>query len=175
MIYLKLFLAFMKIGFFSFGGMTMLPVINDVVLVNGWMTADEVLDIAAIAEMTPGSLGLNCATFVGLKTAGAAGAVCASAGVMVPSFTLCLAAAVFIERMKGNQRVESILKGIRPVCVGMLFAAGWTMGSPLLFEGGGLMWNQAALMAIVGGLMFKYRLPVGKTLLIAAAAGLVMG
>lgn len=67
---LDLFLSFLKIGFFSFGGTTMIPVINDEVLVHGWMTADEVMDIVAVAEMTPGSLGINCATFVGLRTAG---------------------------------------------------------------------------------------------------------
>ena len=174
-LYIQLFLAFVKIGFFSFGGMTMLPVINDVVLVNGWMTPDEVLDIAAIAEMTPGSLGLNCATFVGLRTAGSLGAISASAGVMVPSLTLCLGAAIFIERMKGNRTVEAILMGIRPVCVGMLLAAAWTMGGPLLYEGGHVVWNQAALMMIVGFLMFRYRLSVGKTLLLAAVLGLIMG
>ena len=55
MILIQLFLSFMKIGFFSFGGLTMIPVINDEVLAHGWMTADEVMDIVAVAEMTPGS------------------------------------------------------------------------------------------------------------------------
>ena len=55
MIYLRLFLSFMKIGFCSFGGMTMIPVINDEVLRFGWMTPEEVMDIVAVAEMTPGS------------------------------------------------------------------------------------------------------------------------
>ena len=59
MVLLELFLSFMKIGFFSFGGLTMIPVINDEVLVHGWMTADEVMDIVAVAEMTPGSLGFK--------------------------------------------------------------------------------------------------------------------
>lgn len=176
MICLKLFWAFVKIGFFSFGGMTMLPVINDVVLAQGWMTPEEVLDIAAIAEMTPGSLGLNCATFVGLRTAGAAGAVSASLGVMMPSLTLCLAAAVFIEKVRGNSHVEAILKGIRPVCLGMLLAAAWTMGAPLVFpEQGGVLWNQAVLILGVGALMLRFRLSIGKTLLVAALAGLILG
>ena len=82
MVLLELFLSFMKIGFFSFGGLTMIPVINDEVLVHGWMTADEVMDIVAVAEMTPGSLGINCATFVGLRTAGVMGAFSATLGVM---------------------------------------------------------------------------------------------
>lgn len=59
-LYLELFLSFMRIGFCSFGGTTMVPVINDEVLSHGWMTAAEVIDIVAVAEMTPGSLGINC-------------------------------------------------------------------------------------------------------------------
>ena len=98
-----LFLSFLKIGFFSFGGTTMIPVINDEVLVHGWMTADEVMDIVAVAEMTPGSLGINCATFVGLRTAGILGALSASLAVMMPSLTLCMLAAHFIMKLKGNQ------------------------------------------------------------------------
>ncbi len=62
MIYLLLFWSFMKVGFCSFGGMTMIPVISDIVLKYGWMTPEEVLDIVAVAEMTPGSLGINSAS-----------------------------------------------------------------------------------------------------------------
>ena len=75
----------MKIGFCSFGGMMMIPVINDEVLRYGWMTPSEVMDIVAVAEMTPGSLGINCATFVGLRTAGLLGSMVASLGVMMLS------------------------------------------------------------------------------------------
>ena len=111
MIYLQLFWSFLKIGFFSFGGTTMVPVINDEVLRFGWMTSGEVMDIVAIAEMTPGSLGINCATFVGLRTAGLAGSLAASLGVMVPSLTLCMLAARFIIKLKDNPALESAMSG----------------------------------------------------------------
>lgn len=111
MIYLKLFLTFVKIGFCSFGGMTMVAVINDEVLRYGWMTAAEVMDIVAVAEMTPGSLGINCATFVGLRTAGIPGALAASVGVMMPSLTICMAGAHFILKLKGNPWLESAMRG----------------------------------------------------------------
>ena len=88
MIYLELFLSFVIIGFTSFGGMSMIPLINDQMLSHGWMTAAEVADIVAIAEMTPGPLGLNCATFAGARTAGMGGALAASLGVLTPSLTL---------------------------------------------------------------------------------------
>ena len=66
MIYLRLFTAFMKIGFTSFGGMSMIPVIMQEMKVNQWMTAEDLTNLIAIAEMTPGPLGINCATFAGM-------------------------------------------------------------------------------------------------------------
>ena len=70
MILLELFWSFCKIGFTSFGGLSMVPLINSEMLSHGWMTLSEVSDIVAIAEMTPGPLGLNCATFAGTRVAG---------------------------------------------------------------------------------------------------------
>ena len=80
----QLFWSFCQIGFTSFGGMSMVPLINDEMVSHGWMNVSEVSDIVAIAEMTPGPLGLNCATFAGIRVAGVAGAVCASLGVLSP-------------------------------------------------------------------------------------------
>ena len=67
MIYLRLFTAFMKIGFTSFGGMSMIPVIMQEMKVNQWMRAEDLTNLIAIAEMTPGPLGINCATFAGMQ------------------------------------------------------------------------------------------------------------
>jgi len=181
MILVQLFLSFMKIGFFSFGGMTMIPVINDEVLVHGWMTADEVLDIVAVAEMTPGSLGINCATFVGLRTAGAAGAFSASLGVMMPSLTLCMAAAHFIVKLKGNAILERIMRGVRPVSMGMLLAVAVTLslstfhtgaGGPVL---AGIRWNLIAIAVICGFVMFRFKISIPKAIVLAAMLGFFMG
>lgn len=181
---LKLFLSFMKIGFFSFGGLTMIPVINDEVLAHGWMTADEVMDIVAVAEMTPGSLGINCATFVGLRTAGVLGAVCASVGVMVPSLTLCLLAAHFIVKLKGNRILESALSGVRPVSMGMLLAVAVTLSQSTFLPGAGeaagawisqIQWNLVLIAVICGILMFKTKISIPKTILLAAVLGLLIG
>ena len=107
MIYLELFLSCLLIGFTSFGGMSMVPLINDQMLSHGWMTSAEVADIVAIAEMTPGPLGLNCATFAGARTAGMAGAIAASLGVLAPSFTLTMLAAMFLKKFKENRLMEA--------------------------------------------------------------------
>lgn len=167
----------MKIGFCSFGGMTMIPVINDEVLRYGWMTASEVMDIVAVAEMTPGSLGINCATFVGLRTAGFWGAISASFGVMVPSLTLCMLAAHFILRLKGNKVLESAMRGVRPASLGMLVAAGVTLGISTFMPSGGMeiSWNLVLIAVITGMLLFKTKLSIPKTILVAAVLGAFLG
>lgn len=93
MIYLRLFTAFIKIGFTSFGGMSMIPVIMQEMKVNQWMTAEDLTNLIAIAEMTPGPLGINCATFAGMQTAGVLGGIAAVMGVLMPAYTLTLGVA----------------------------------------------------------------------------------
>lgn len=174
MILLRLYLSFLKIGFSSFGGMTMIPVINDEVLRYGWMTSAQVMDVVAIAEMTPGSLGINCATFAGLKIAGLPGALCATLGVMTPSLTVCLIAAVFIERLRGNRWLEAGLRGVRPVSFGMLLSVVVTMSSVFLDQSR-IAWNRIAISAAVLFVMKKWSLSIPKTILLAVFLGLFFG
>ena len=182
MLYLRLFLSFMKIAFFSFGGLTMVPIINDEVLRYGWMTKEEVMDIVAVAEMTPGSLGTNCATFVGLRTGGILGALSASFGAMIPSLTLCMIATYFIMRLKGNKVLDSIMLGIRPVCMGMLFAVVVTLSKSTffmdhkdLFVQNNIRWNLVLISIISGFAMFKFKLSIPLTIVLAAFLGLILG
>lgn len=188
MIFVQLFLAFAKIGFLSMGGMTMVPIINAEVLRLGWMQPDEVMDIVAIAEMTPGSLGINCATFVGLRTAGMLGAVCASLGVMAPSLTLCMLAARFLMRLKGNTILEDVMSGVRPVCLGMIYSVLISMSFSTLFSPDTSLILTAfsflpetfspkmLILIILSSIaMFRFRLSVLKTILFAACAGLLLG
>lgn len=174
MILIRLFLSFLKIGFSSFGGMTMIPVINDEVLRYGWMTSAQVMDVVAIAEMTPGSLGINCATFAGLQIAGLPGALCATFGVMTPSLTVCLAAAVFIERLRGNRWLEAALKGIRPVSFGMLLSVVVTM-STVFLDQTHIAWNRVAISAVILFAMKRWSLSIPKSILLAVVLGLAFG
>ena len=120
MVLLELYISFLKIGFTSFGGLSMIPLISSEMLSHGWMTASEVSDIVAIAEMTPGPLGLNSATFAGLRTAGLPGAIFAVLGVLTPTFTLCFLAAVMFQRFRTSHRLEQIMTGVRPASIGLL-------------------------------------------------------
>lgn len=173
MLYLRLFLSFAKIGFFSFGGLTMIPVINEEVLRFGWMTGREVLDIVAIAEMTPGSLGINAATFVGLRVGGIPGALIATLGTMTPSLTICMAAAHFLHRFKNNQTLNTLLQGIRPICFGMLVAVAFTLGRSTFLEAGLIQWSYIIIAVIVGIALFRFKLSIPKAIMLAAILGLI--
>lgn len=153
----------------------MIPIINEEVMKFGWMTPEEVLDIVAIAEMTPGSLGINCATFVGLRSGGIPGALCATLGTMMPSLTLCLVAAHFISRFRDNATLNTLLKGIRPVCLGMLLAIAITMGQSVFLEHSAICWNLILVSLIAGYCLFKLRLSIPKTILLSALMGLLIG
>lgn len=120
MVLLDLFWSFCKIGFTSFGGLSMVPLINSEMMTHGWMTLAEVSDIVAIAEMTPGPLGLNCAIFAGTRVAGLLGAVCASLGVLSPTFAVGALVAVMFEKFKDSTAMQKALFGIRPGCLGMI-------------------------------------------------------
>ena len=135
----------------------MIPLINDEVLSHGWMTPSEVADIVAIAEMTPGPLGFNCATFAGIQAAGIPGAIAANLGVMSPTLTLCAAAAVFFERVKGNKYMEHILVGVRPACLGMVVGVTCSMLTNYLGPSG-----QVSLPAVGIGVLDLVLLLKGK-------------
>lgn len=133
-LYLKLFWTFFKIGLFGFGGgYGMLSLIqNEVVEKHQWITNSEFTDIVAVSQMTPGPIGINSATYVGFKAIENAGmtrtqAVCgsllASFSVMLPSFILMLLISAFFMHYKDHKSVQTVLKWLRPVVVGMLTAA----------------------------------------------------
>ena len=133
-IYLKLFWTFFKIGLFGFGGgYGMLSLIqNEVVEKQKWISNSEFTDIVAVSQMTPGPIGINSATYVGFKAIENAGmmrteAVCgsllASFSVMLPSFILMLLISAFFMHYKDHKSVQTVLKWLRPVVVGMLAAA----------------------------------------------------
>lgn len=173
MIYLQLFWSFVKIGFTSFGGLSMVPLIRDEMLSHGWMTIDEVTDIVAIAEMTPGPLGYNSATFAGIRTAGVLGALAANLGVMVPNLTTALLVAAFFERFRKNTSVERGLTGIRPAVIGLLFGTVTSL-SRTNYLSAGIDWIALLISAFALWLLVKKNTSIPKTILICAALGLVI-
>ena len=125
MIYLQLFLSYLKIGFFGFGGgYAMLSLIqNEIVEQRGWITVQQFADIVAISQMTPGPIAINSATYIGYTVAGFWGSVVATVAVSLPALTVMLLLTKFFLKLKDNHYVHSLLAGMKPVVVGMIAAA----------------------------------------------------
>ncbi len=126
---LTLFLTFFKIGAFTFGGgYAMIPLIQrETVEKHKWITEDDILDIIAIAESTPGPIAINSATFVGYKTAGFFGAVLATLGVVLPSFCIILVISYVLREFREIKAVQYAFEGIRAGVLALLIKALWSM------------------------------------------------
>lgn len=134
MIYLNLFLTFLKIGAFTFGGgYAMIALIRDECLANGWLSEGELLNYIAVAESTPGPIAINMATFVGSSTGGILGALVATLGVILPSLVIILLIASIFTRFSKYPAVKALLGGIKPVIVALITGTGATMLLSLLF------------------------------------------
>lgn len=174
MIYLQLFWSFFKIGFTSFGGLSMIPLISSEMKTNGWMTAAEVTDIVAIAEMTPGPLGLNCATFAGIRAAGILGAIAANLGVLMPTFTLCLLAAIFFARFKKAKLMQNIMIGVRPACLAMVIGVCLTLSLTNYVPNGTVNIPSVLIGILDAVLLLKFKVSIPKVLLLSAVLGLIV-
>ncbi|MBR1920225.1 MAG: chromate transporter [Spirochaetales bacterium] len=126
MIYFQLFLSFLQVGLFSIGGgYAAIPLIeSQVVTLHGWLTMSEFTDLVTIAEMTPGPIAINSATFVGIRVAGFLGSVFATIGCIVPSLALVTILAFIYYKYRSASFMQKILKVIRPVVVSLIAAAG---------------------------------------------------
>lgn len=126
MIYLELLWSFFQIGLFSIGGgYAAMPLIqNQVVDIHPWLTMTQFADIMTIAEMTPGPIAINSATFVGIQVAGLPGAIVATAGCVFPSCVIVMSLAYIYYRFRGLNMVQGILAGLRPAVIAMIASAG---------------------------------------------------
>ena len=124
-----LFCTFFKIGAFTFGGgYAMIPLIQKEAVENkGWVNDDDILEIIAIAESTPGPIAINSATFVGYRTCGFWGAACATFGVVLPSFVIILAISFVLRQFQEIRAVQYAFNGIRAGVLALLFKALWGM------------------------------------------------
>jgi chromate transporter len=128
MIYLELFLTFLKIGAVSFGGgYGMISLIRDDCLANGWLTEAELINFIAVAESTPGPIAINMATFVGSSQGGILGAMLATLGVVLPSFFIILLIASVFTKLLKYAGVKAVLKGIRPAIIALILGTAIVM------------------------------------------------
>lgn len=125
MIYLDLFLGFLRVGCFAFGGAYgAIPLIRDVVLSYGWMTEETLTYMIAVSESTPGPIMVNLATYIGSTQGGFLGAVFATSAVVLPSFIIILLVMIALKTLLKNKYVQAILRGLKPCIIGIILATG---------------------------------------------------
>lgn len=135
MLILELFWSFFQIGLFSVGGgYAAMPLIqHQIVDIHPWLSMTEFADIMTIAEMTPGPVAINAATFVGIRTAGIPGALAATFGCILPSLVIVLAMAWLYHRYRQLRLLQGVLGGLRPAVVAMIASAGLSLLMMALF------------------------------------------
>lgn len=194
MIYLELFLTFLSIGAFTFGGgYAMLPLIQNAVIENQWLTESEIINFIAVSESTPGPFAINIATYVGMVTgqanggmgilSGFLGAFCATLGVVVPSFVVILIVARIYKKFQESNTVKGCMNGLRPTVIGLIGAAVLTIGQTVFFPNGfsigGIDFYTIIISAIICllgvFLIFKKKVHPIILIVVSAVLGIVAG
>ena len=183
MIYLELFLIFLGIGAFTFGGgYAILPLIQDAVAAKGWLTEEELVNFMAVSESTPGPFAINMSTYVGMEVGGLPGAVIATTGVVLPSFIIILIVAKFFAKFKENFVVKGCMSGLKAAVIGMIGTAVLSTGMTVFFPAGFALATFTTVsflgaLAIFGGslIMALKKVHPIVIILISAVAGIAVG
>jgi len=166
----QMFITFFKIGLFSIGGgYAMLSMIQqEVVIKHQWLTHQEVTDMIAVSQMTPGPIAINVATFIGYRQGGFWGAFITTLGVVLPSLMLMLLITVFYLRLRGKDWFYNILKDLRPLVIGLIAAAAWLTAKSAFVDLFGII---VFVFCFVLSLKFKTN-PI-LLMLLAGVAGII--
>lgn len=133
----ELFSTFFLIGAFTFGGgYAMLPLIQEAVINQEWISETQLVDFVAVAESTPGPFAVNIATYIGIQKAGILGAFFATLGVVLPSFLVILIVATVFEKFKTNRIVKGIMSGLKPAVIGLIASAAISIGKTAFIPDG---------------------------------------
>ena len=162
MIYWELFVGFLKVGLFSFGGgYAAIPLIRDVVMSYGWLSEDMLTYMIAVSESTPGPIMVNLATYVGISQGGMPGALVATFAAVLPAFFIIVGIIVFLQHLLTNPYVNAVLQGLKSCVTGIILATGVHMVSKnCLQEGGGTPMpdlQAVVVTAVLAGVYFGLR------------------
>ena len=160
MILFELFIGFLKVGCFAFGGAYgAIPLIRDVVLSYGWLDEEMLTYMIAVSESTPGPIMVNLATYVGSSQAGLAGSILATVAVVLPSFLIVLLVTVLLKTLLKSPYVQAVLRGIKPCMIGIILATGvymiWKNG--VVLQENSLLLRPLILTIVLGTVYFGSR------------------
>lgn len=167
---LKLFLTFLKIGAFSFGGgYAVLSLIQEEVIESShWISPEDFIDIVAISEMTPGPIAVNSSTFVGYKVGAVAGSAVATLGVVLVPIVVTLIVSVYYSKFKHLKQVNWVIRGIRPAVLGLIAAALFKIGAVSVVDIKGVI---IALLVFLG--VYKLKINPILALLVSGFLGVL--
>lgn len=151
----------------------MIPLMQEEMLGHGWMNMEEFANIIAIAEMTPGPFGLNCATFAGMQAAGLIGGLTAVSGALMPAYTLTMVVAALFARLKHSTVFECVLYVIRPICVGMLISVIIGLCITNYYSENIVSFSGIGIGVLMLYLMQKFQWSVPKVILASASLGVL--
>ena len=177
MLLLKLYVQFLKIGAFSFGGgYATLPLIQQyIVEQEGWITMTQFTDLITISQMTPGPIAINSATFVGAQVAGPAGSVVATLGAVTPQTLLMTVLGYFLFTKKRHFKLmDMLLRGIKPGIVGLIFIAALQMSKNAFFPEGGGLEPVALVTFVIGGILYYKKADLIRLIGLGAAIGIAL-
>lgn len=185
MIYLELFYEFFIIGLFTFGGgYAMIPLIKETVITNEWLTIDEFYRFVGVCESTPGPIAVNMATYVGSTQGGFLGSMCATLGVVLPSFIIILLIAMLLKNFVKNQYFKRFISGVKPVIMALIISTGITLLIKCIginienFEVN-ISYVSIIVFAVITGVyfliqhLFKKKLSAVQIILISAVLGII--
>ena len=149
MIYLQLFFEFAKAGLFAIGGgLATLPFLQDISLRTAWYTSDQLADMIAVSECTPGPIGVNMSTYTGYTVTGIPGAIIATLGLIFPSIIVIIIVARILKAFQDNRYVKAAFYGLRPASTGLIAAACLGVCQIALFNEGALKSLKSAVSGI---------------------------
>ena len=174
--YLSLFLTMLKIGLFTFGGgYAMIALLeNEFVSKKKWLEKDEFLDVAAIAESTPGPIAINAATYIGYKNAGVIGSVIATLGICIPSFVIIFAISLFFDAFLSLTLVAYAFKGIQICVVYLILSAGLKMLKQMKKTVFNIIIISVTVICMVAFSLFAVKFSTIFYILISGACGVVV-
>ena len=184
MIYIELFYTFFLIGAFTFGGgYAMLPLIQAEVERRGWLPSEQIVNFIAVSESTPGPFAINIATYIGNQMGGIFGAVCATLGVVLPSFIIILIVARCYDAFRNSTAIKGCMSGLKPAAIGLIGAAVVTIGMTVFFPDGlttavftGIpFYISLVLFSVMAFLTFKKKTHPIILICISAAVGIIAG
>jgi len=165
MIYLDLFLGFLKVGLFSFGGAyAAIPLIRDVVLSYGWMSEEQLTYMIAISESTPGPIMVNLATYIGSDVGGLLGSILATFTVILPAFLIILLIAALLKTAIHNKYVKAVLGGLTACITGIILATGIHMVVSHCRKGNAFDLRSGIITLVLSAILLLYSRIRGKKL-----------